>query len=695
MHTKEYNFWKLISEYNIEIPAIQRDYAQGRMTESRVAISLVGDIANALNTEKRLNLHFVYGKIDNQHLIPLDGQQRLTTLFLLHWFLSIEFLTEDERNCLSKFTYETRPSSEDFCHKLVKEEFKYTPNQPISEQIINSRWFFLSWQNDPTISAMLNMLNHIQQEFKQPNESLFKLLIGEESPIQFHFLPLDKFKLDDKIYVKMNSRGKPLTDFENFKANFSVLFDIENKSKLDNEWLDIFWKYEKHKDKINVAEVDRKFLNFIKRTSLNFYVETIDIDKSFIDKFNIFDSYTDIYNNQYNNLDYISRIQDALTSYNDSERFFEKFINSEVDYWDRLRFYAVMRFFIQEGSVNESNLEMYEKWIRVSTNLINNTLIQSPDLFYRAIRSIKDLSFHIKNLYEYISNQENKIEAFSQKQIEEERIKARLILDNATWSSEIHKIEKHPYFSGQIGFILEFSMNESIYNLENFADYSSKLSVLFGSEFRDSKQNLFQRALLTVGDYLVPINSCITFCTFNESLREKNDNWRKLFDNKDKREFLRILLDKININSIETDLLLLINSYSLYDWKYIFIKYDSIIEYCDKYRIAKRKNDNIIALSRSSADNWRRSGELYSYALFLELKKEKLVVNYHDSSEYDAWFSVKWKDEYYYIAEGEKDYVFGFCEGYNNSDELEKMKQYVFSIIEKTNLTKHCVSNLT
>lgn len=133
---------------------------------------------------------------------------------------------------------------------------------------------------------------------------------------------------------------------------------------------------------------------------------------------------------------------------------------------------------------------------------------------------------------------------------------------------------------------------------------------------------------------------------------------------------------------------LLINSYSLYDWKYIFIKYDSIIGYCDKYRIAKRKNDNIIALSRSSADNWRRSGELYSYALFLELKKEKLVVNYHDSSEYDAWFSVKWEDEYYYIAEGEKGYVFGFCEGYNNSDGLEKMKQYVFSIIEKTNLTK-------
>ena len=38
--------------------------------------------------------------------------------------------------------------------------------------------------------------------------------------ISFHLLPIEQMGLSEDLYIKMNSRGKPLTPFENFKARF-------------------------------------------------------------------------------------------------------------------------------------------------------------------------------------------------------------------------------------------------------------------------------------------------------------------------------------------------------------------------------------------------------------------------------------------------------------------------------------------
>lgn len=72
----------------IIIPIIQRDYAQGRKKPevARVRERFLEALYRAI-TEKPITLDFVYGDIDNEgNMTPLDGQQRLTTLFLLHWY---------------------------------------------------------------------------------------------------------------------------------------------------------------------------------------------------------------------------------------------------------------------------------------------------------------------------------------------------------------------------------------------------------------------------------------------------------------------------------------------------------------------------------------------------------------------------------------------------------------------------------
>ena len=81
---------ELLPLSKIEIPIIQRDYAQGRKSPEvdRIRKRFLSSIYIALTENKPQKLDFVYGDIDdNKVLTPLDGQQRLTTLFLLHWYI--------------------------------------------------------------------------------------------------------------------------------------------------------------------------------------------------------------------------------------------------------------------------------------------------------------------------------------------------------------------------------------------------------------------------------------------------------------------------------------------------------------------------------------------------------------------------------------------------------------------------------
>ena len=182
----EYTFWQLINEYAIQIPIIQRDYAQGRAFEriEEIRNSFLGSIQEALEDNKHLDLDFVYGSMKNDKIfVPLDGQQRLTTLFLLHWYLAVKENRIDKvRQILIKFTYETRTSSREFCNALVNDssalknvEFKSL--EKISDHIQNANWFFMSWQRDPTIKSMLVMLDAIHSKFKTTNNLFDRLTL--------------------------------------------------------------------------------------------------------------------------------------------------------------------------------------------------------------------------------------------------------------------------------------------------------------------------------------------------------------------------------------------------------------------------------------------------------------------------------------------------------------------------------------
>ena len=96
-----YTLLSLCEAYQkIEIPIIQRNYVQGN--DKTIRRHFVNYLVKALTQQSPVELDFVYGAerqdtrlTDNcapnncapqvgKVLIPLDGQQRLTTLWLLH-----------------------------------------------------------------------------------------------------------------------------------------------------------------------------------------------------------------------------------------------------------------------------------------------------------------------------------------------------------------------------------------------------------------------------------------------------------------------------------------------------------------------------------------------------------------------------------------------------------------------------------
>ena len=509
----------------VEIPIIQRDYAQGRQEQSEVRDTFLNSLFSALtidntvNDKQTLNLDFVYGDIDNHNTLSvLDGQQRLTTLFLLHWFLAVKykhlvaFKERFSQNNKSRFTYKTRPSSSEFFDALVSNDdieqryHKITSkhNYSINELISDSTWFFSAWRQDPTVQACLHMLKAIENRFEYCDSDLYLRIIDSNNPyITFQFLSLSNFGLSDELYIKMNARGKPLTPFENFKANLQQIIksfseDSTNYNlkfredkvnayeyfihKIDTDWADLFWTYRTVGDNPNTY--DDELMNFIRLVILYQYIidhenhngKNDDNLNTFFGKNAKLQSLTIA---QYTKLNcftpnFITKLIGLLDlldldddhnhhlrtylpdTYNKTHysevSMFEKVLADDTSYPEKLRFYAFYRFLSKKlRSANNVNADDIQseliEWVRVIYNLTENTIFNTSKDFLEALLSIEKLSeFDSPILYTLTHRPGLALSRISEDQLVEEKIKAHLILKSNQWKQAILKAEKQPFF---------------------------------------------------------------------------------------------------------------------------------------------------------------------------------------------------------------------------------------------------------
>ena len=207
----------LANSNSIEIPIIQRDYAQGRKSTEEIRNNFVEELLQSLKKDEKKKVDFVYGTHDGKIYVPYDGQQRLTLLYLITLFLSAGCEDWESVKSLSRFKYLTRDFATEFCRFLAtgvddgSNPFKRIDvfEVKISEKINDDIGFFEAWKNDPTVQSMLVVLDTIQAEFlkitekesdkkKAAGEYLEKLKKGN---IFFDWCTIDA---GDSIYIKMN-----------------------------------------------------------------------------------------------------------------------------------------------------------------------------------------------------------------------------------------------------------------------------------------------------------------------------------------------------------------------------------------------------------------------------------------------------------------------------------------------------------
>ena len=166
---REDNFQELVKNKKIIIPIIQRDYAQGRNNTKAISVRtrLIDEWIDILKDPNlRMDFNYIYGNETGDVFYPVDGQQRLTSLYLLHWYLAMATNNTDEIDEW-QFDYKTRNSASEFFSFLRDDdksvalfEILHSDNTESDKQesVRNESWFKTKWENDPTVVSCLNFL---------------------------------------------------------------------------------------------------------------------------------------------------------------------------------------------------------------------------------------------------------------------------------------------------------------------------------------------------------------------------------------------------------------------------------------------------------------------------------------------------------------------------------------------------------
>lgn len=568
-YSKKISFWSLLESKKIVIPIIQRDYAQGREGKEFLRERFLGQLFDVLQeTSESLTLDFVYGSVEENTLYPLDGQQRLTTLWLLYWYLALCAGTlNEDKAVLQRFSYETRVSSRTFCQKLcdINEEYKLK-NHGIRSFICNQCWYYSAYDQDPTIQSMLRMLegtdikdsnkiditDGIEEYFikrggtKEKAKILLERLKDEgNAPIKFYLLNMEdkNMPLTDDLYIKMNARGKILTDFENFKADL-LKYKLRDREYLipendkfsvlmDTDWTDIFWHFRSTEN-----HIDEIYMSFLNRFFLSWHIADTTFKPEEIIKSNLYimlsaaDKKGDKTDSQYKSMTVYEPVLTqecigALTAclnnlyklYKDKDKqtideLFCPYWKSDEDKTGNDPFYFIPHYKTENTpttltyqqqivfqaictyltTCKEVNIDKLKDWMHFVWDIVENSYIDKE----QSIRAIRFFEKGINELPKFgeermpVSASEDIItylagideslikETFGRRQLLEEIAKAKQIKKDPEWKEKICAAENFAFFKGAIAFL--FNNEEGKVDWSCFDEKMETSRLLFDKE---------------------------------------------------------------------------------------------------------------------------------------------------------------------------------------------------------------------
>lgn len=624
---KQYSFIDLCQQgySSIEIPLIQRDYALGREQEQKKRLLFLKALHKGVIREG-INLDFVYGSRDEKNkFIPLDGQQRLTTLYLLHWYAAKHESIESDkwREMLSGFTYKTRLSASRFCENLISFTPHFDRNDTISAQIRDEVWFSASWEDDPTIASMLQVLDDIANVFLNVDNLWGKLC--DERKITFFLLPLENMGITDDVYIKMNSRGKLLTDFEHFKAELTKQVGSSNLSlKVDKDWTRLLWPY---RNKENL--IDDRFLSYF-----HFVTDIISVKagKERI-KSNEYLDMLSLYCEQ-GNISTLEAYFDCWVSITDIDKYFDDYLTKEeyapskvrVFDWETNLFKSCCEFYESNYSIgqflmlyafvlrNTADKEISDEDFRRRLRILRNLVLNSSD----ELREDKMRTLMEDTEYLILDGNIEAISGFNRSQKDEE-------LGKQTWCAN--------HTSAEVEQLFQLEDHELLYGCTSVINLDDVTAIERLKKLLDWKDLGFvAKALLASGDYRQDVGWNYQLGNSNGSVWKEllHASQRKGFDNT--QTAIKTLLSRCQIIT-ESELKAVVEDYlqdpsTKKDWRYYFVKYPCILEQADygKFRW-KDGSDNYAVDTMRTNTQLRTRWDAILYAVSKKLQSTEIILS--------------------------------------------------------------------
>lgn len=591
---KQYTFWQLISSDGenkaILIPQIQRDYIQYRTGKVEKNLSrFVSNLISSITTDnKSINLNFIYGNTTKIYetnysidaFIPIDGQQRLTTLFLLHYYIFNEANSTYRSGLNQHFFYKTRSTTQKFLETLIAHNKSFYNQELTPSNIIkNAGWYSSLWNFDPSVQSCLKVLDQINDTFKNLNtvpdwKHLSQLLTrAENCPITFMLLEIEGIDKPNELYIKMNSRGKQLTAFENFKTElYGYIKKLHNfpspsfKEGIDGDWLNIIWNWCKEL----TEDVCEKYTDVLYRELLHWII--INRISCFKNEDDISDSFRFLLNEDPEKIyltDYKSQVTDeefklclydiynTMSLFSSLDEEFKRKISYEVlklryeknvfssnlsQHTQRTLLFAITSYASKCMKKGSLDIPKFSSWWRVAKNLITNSQIDSLGTYLSAINALDNFQ-HTTDIVSYLCQLDESPEcikfidlpALNISQCREEILKQKIIVSPSVpgWKEAIFLAEEHIYFSGEIFFALKLSnvtvsLDATLNTLTKFKENWEKIKEIF-TEPRDD--NGIHRLLLIYGDYSKEMSWYADdnyFWSYYFNDKNHNQDWRGL-----------------------------------------------------------------------------------------------------------------------------------------------------------------------
>lgn len=285
-YLRDENLLTLFSLNNLIVPEIQREYVWGNnsevlekfLTELEMKAAPC-ETCHHVHTNKNINVGFLYSykpsyaKIETERILDeylIDGQQRITTLFLLLLYrAAIEKRFDDfmaicranENDFEMGFSYKVRSLTHQFIVQLIhhadakgSDAFDF-----ISDLNNTPYWFLDDYKSDPTVKSMINALKSIKKIFGNPSKFYFDYLLTN---IHFWHFKTEATSQGEELYITMNSRGEQLADNEMQKARVLPSDRLLHYGKKWEQWQTFFWRNRKAGDANNI-NADKGFNNFL------------------------------------------------------------------------------------------------------------------------------------------------------------------------------------------------------------------------------------------------------------------------------------------------------------------------------------------------------------------------------------------------------------------------------------------------